>query len=126
MVAELGDHVELLEHRDHVANVAKVFDSRLLVGCATLAARRLVDPLCRSWKILDHGPQVVFEELSNLFRLLLVQEDIDELICYSSRLVSLALVLQRYCFSRNIVQVLVEEFVHKMLSFRKFYDIFIV
>ena len=85
-----------------------------------------MDPLCRSWKILDHGPQVVFEELSNLFRLLLVQEDIDELICYSSRLVSLALVLQRYCFSRNKVEVLVEEFVHKMLSFRKLDDIFVV
>lgn len=50
-VSELGNHEALLQHRDHVADTAKVNDTGVhvprLVG-------RLMQPLLRLGQVLDH------------------------------------------------------------------------
>ena len=65
-VPKLGNHVNLLQNRYHVANATKVGNAS--VNVARLG-RGLVGPTGRRRQILDHRPQVVLHELCELFRL---------------------------------------------------------
>lgn len=58
-VAELRHHEALLQHADHVADAAKIYNARVEVPGLL---RGLVDPLVWSRQVLDHWPQIIAQE----------------------------------------------------------------
>ena len=83
-------------------------------------------PRCRARKILDHRPEILFQELSHFFRFECFHQFIQELVGVCARLYRLTLVL---CVSRALghkVKVLVIELVKQVVSFCKLYHTFIL
>ena len=68
-VSELRHHIELLDHRYHVADAAVVlYSSKGIETGGSLLIGWLMPPLFGPTQVFDHWPEVVLKEVTHFFR----------------------------------------------------------
>ena len=110
LVAELRHHEQLLQHRYHVADVAKVLDARILMFLTALTGAWIMKPGLRPGEGLNHAPEVFLEEDCHLTRFERLDERVQKFVGLCARFVGLAFVLNGALrHARHEVQILEEE-----------------